>query len=886
MAFPSAVFGGANSGANVTTTSVDIAARVGTPNPGDLVIILIVKDGTGAFTWPATPAFTAMTGLPVTFAPANNQGVLDARYRVWQAGDSTTVSITHASEGTAHQVYRITAGTWDSGTPPTLSATSGDSSNPDPPNHSPAWGAADNLWIGFAANDGNTAITAGSGGSWTDFQNDRWANANGVGIASDRLKSNAASVNPAAFTMATEQWGAATLAVKPAANPPDMAPMWQPTFPPFFLPVKFNPGGSATGPCFVPPDPGPPATPTFGGQYLGLGRSVIFQSLAFVALVTTPPPDVPAESWAPSYPNAIPAAPALLTAAQQAFAKPPLPPPVPSLAWAPSYPDQIASRPALLTALQKAWTAPDRQPLPRPGWGASFPDWISRRVLPTADTPAFFYTSALPNLPPPPLTWQPSYPDAHRKLAGLLSAAQQSLAYTSSLPQLPVPSLAWKGVFPDQVQPRSFFAGHQQALAFVQPIAPPAAVAIDWLPSYPSQFVAARTVPPGGLAGPIAPVTPPGPSVAGWLGTTYPIISPTAGTIELGRSALVVPPEVLHWQPIYPSAFPPRSYILPSGAIVPPVVAAPAPALSWAPHYPSAIPDRRSLTTAQHQFLARPTLPPPVPALSWAAKYQNRIPASPALPTALQRAWFGPDRQPEPRPGWTPTFPDRIARSTLPTAAYPAFFYTSALPNLPPPPLTWQPVYPNILLRAKAGPPLNGWSGPVLPPPVPPLTWQPIYPSAFVVPRLPVLGGAVAPFSTTIPPAAPPLSWKPIYPDLLFPGPLGPPLPAWSGPIAPPSAPLLSWQPVYPAGFILARQPILAGVTVAPFTPAAPPAPVLSWTPRYPDFFVVIRLGGSPTQLVEPIPPPVIPPATASTLIFVSASFGTLTIVGTIKPVP
>src|SRR5262245_7527114 len=66
MSFPTRVgFGGTNSGANVTTTTIDIPTRTGvTPQAGDLVIIAIVKDGTGAFTWPGSPAFTSFSSLP------------------------------------------------------------------------------------------------------------------------------------------------------------------------------------------------------------------------------------------------------------------------------------------------------------------------------------------------------------------------------------------------------------------------------------------------------------------------------------------------------------------------------------------------------------------------------------------------------------------------------------------------------------------------------------------------------------------------------------------------------------------------------------------------------------------------------------------------------
>ncbi len=207
-------FGGTNSGVNVTQTDVDIVARSGvTPRVGDITLIAIVKDGTGAFTWPS--GWTSLSGLPVTFASTNNQGVLDVRYRKCVAdGEATIISITHASEGTAHQVYVIDGTGALEGLPEGAAAT-GDSTNPDPPNLAPSWGGRTNtLWIVFACNDGNTAITAAPT-NYTNFQNDRWANTNGVGIATGRRTTNGSSENPGVFTMATEQWGAVTVGFNP-----------------------------------------------------------------------------------------------------------------------------------------------------------------------------------------------------------------------------------------------------------------------------------------------------------------------------------------------------------------------------------------------------------------------------------------------------------------------------------------------------------------------------------------------------------------------------------------------------------------------------------------------------------------------------------------------
>src|SRR3970040_1913736 len=142
--FPNFTHGSSNSGGNVTTSNVDVAARVGTPDAGDLVIISICKDGTGAFTWPASPALTQCPNLPAT------------------AGGVTEKT----------------------------------------------------LWIAVAVNDGNVQSTAVPSG-YSFYIRDYVATAGGVHLAGAVKESEASSEDPGVFTMASEQWAAGTIAVRP-----------------------------------------------------------------------------------------------------------------------------------------------------------------------------------------------------------------------------------------------------------------------------------------------------------------------------------------------------------------------------------------------------------------------------------------------------------------------------------------------------------------------------------------------------------------------------------------------------------------------------------------------------------------------------------------------
>lgn len=210
---------GNNSGGNVTTSTVDIAALVGTPDVGDLILVGVAWDsGAPNDVWPA--GYTDV--ISVSF-----NGALRIKYRLWQAGDSTSIAITHDSDSAAWEVVRVQNGTFDHSTAPVGSTTSGNSTNPDPVSFNPStWDVEDTLWVAFAANDGNVAITAGPSG-YSGFRNDRVAASTGVGIAVAWVQNAAASEDAGAFTMVTEQWGAATVAVRPVRVPPKITTVLQ-----------------------------------------------------------------------------------------------------------------------------------------------------------------------------------------------------------------------------------------------------------------------------------------------------------------------------------------------------------------------------------------------------------------------------------------------------------------------------------------------------------------------------------------------------------------------------------------------------------------------------------------------------------------------------------
>jgi hypothetical protein len=154
-------------------------------------------------------------------------------YHYGTLGSSTTFTAS-ANTRTAAIAYLI-AGAEDPATqaPQVGTTASGSSTTPDPPTTTPTGGAKDYLWIACLTRAGEEA------------DDDTWATASptnftpnpplqkACGIAGSNLGgivaaasfgSNAASMNPATFTIATGAWRAQTIAVHPASVVPSLPP--------------------------------------------------------------------------------------------------------------------------------------------------------------------------------------------------------------------------------------------------------------------------------------------------------------------------------------------------------------------------------------------------------------------------------------------------------------------------------------------------------------------------------------------------------------------------------------------------------------------------------------------------------------------------------------
>ena len=318
---------------------------------------------------------------------------------------------------------------------------------------------------------------------------------------------------------------------------------------------------------------------------------------------------------------------------------------------------------------------------------------------------AYFYTYQLqyqevtePLNPPPtldPLTWQPRYPDLIDPLPGLPAAILAgAFFFGAPPPAAPAPLLAEQPVYPERVRgPEPLTVSDLTTVAY--------APAIDrwgvdggqipWKPTYPDQLL-------------------PAPDTNSWTGHYAHV------------EQVVLPAPDLSWQPTFPGQLLPaldaNSW---TGAYshVEKVVL-PASPLSWHPSFPdfpgAVAPDGNSWTGA-FAYTEQVTLP--APTLAWQPSFPAQL-----LPALDANAWFGVRAVPvapivpyiQGLP-WLPTYPDMLLPA--PDVGSWSGSQVFQLQNVPPPELSWLPIFPDFA-RAIPPPPITEYyksqvEAPVLP---------------------------------------------------------------------------------------------------------------------------------------------------------------------------
>lgn len=243
MAFPTIADADTTSGTVTSNSSSWTLTYPTNIAAGDLLIAMIAADGISGYAdWGAMSGagswWYSFGSLAMRQSSANAISVL---YKKADSALSGTFDIPlAASEQGSWSVYRIPAGTWYGGetqagfvslssgpqnaTNVAVSGSTSTSTTPDPPSLDPAnWDAEDTLWLAVTSVDASRTVSAypSSPDTFTNTGYLASGGNSGATLGWARLEKNAASVDPGTFTISSsDEWVAATIAIRPAAPPP------------------------------------------------------------------------------------------------------------------------------------------------------------------------------------------------------------------------------------------------------------------------------------------------------------------------------------------------------------------------------------------------------------------------------------------------------------------------------------------------------------------------------------------------------------------------------------------------------------------------------------------------------------------------------------------
>lgn len=197
---------GVNESANATSHTVNLPASIAA---GDLLLIIAE--------FLSNPGTVSVTGWTFIQTDANGTAIfVSYLWKLATGSEGATATLTTSNSVHGNYIsYRISG--WDGVTAPaTGTATTGSSSNPDPPSLTPSWGAQDTLWIPVEGHANTAAITTAP----TNYTNLITISVNSSSVSSAQRQLNAATENPGTFTSSgtPNTWVAQTIAIKPPAS--------------------------------------------------------------------------------------------------------------------------------------------------------------------------------------------------------------------------------------------------------------------------------------------------------------------------------------------------------------------------------------------------------------------------------------------------------------------------------------------------------------------------------------------------------------------------------------------------------------------------------------------------------------------------------------------
>jgi hypothetical protein len=191
-----------------TDTTAGTTRNVSVPaGTGGMLIMQVGADG--------APTVSA-TGWTALAQVSQGSVVLALLYRTADGADPVALA-TSSSVNVAWRIWRVVTPSGGVPSAPTWTTTSGNSTNVDCPDHTPAGGSAAYLWLALGALDGNAF--ANVTGFPTGYESNVHVGPHnltlGVALVSAEKFATAASENPGAYTSVAEQWAAGTVSISP-----------------------------------------------------------------------------------------------------------------------------------------------------------------------------------------------------------------------------------------------------------------------------------------------------------------------------------------------------------------------------------------------------------------------------------------------------------------------------------------------------------------------------------------------------------------------------------------------------------------------------------------------------------------------------------------------
>jgi hypothetical protein len=181
---------------------------------GDLLLVLFSNDGVPEVTTPE-----GWTLLETATRGTNLRSSVYAKIAAGTEGGTTVNFATASNERAVAQVYQIPALRWQGDIAEGIDSVGvdfGSTDAPDPPSLSPAWGDDDNLWIVFATGSAWAAVNSYPLGYSSGVHTVTATGNAHVSASSATLYNAAASEDPGAFSMSSEENGVVfTIAVRP-----------------------------------------------------------------------------------------------------------------------------------------------------------------------------------------------------------------------------------------------------------------------------------------------------------------------------------------------------------------------------------------------------------------------------------------------------------------------------------------------------------------------------------------------------------------------------------------------------------------------------------------------------------------------------------------------